>query len=105
MTKILSQTDLIAMLEGIVGKTAVNDSEQARWTYALSEAWSTVSPGLTDGLMLEFGPPDVIVKPKTTEQVVEIVKMANDYKIPIIPRGGGLATRRDLQHFQVVVFY
>ena len=89
MTKALSQSDLVAALEGIVGKTAVNDSDQARWTYALSEAWSTVSPGLTDGLLLDLGPPDVIVKPKTTDHIVEIVKMANKYKIPVIPRGGG----------------
>jgi FAD/FMN-containing dehydrogenase len=48
-----------------------------------------VSPGLTDGLLLDLGPPDVIVKPKTTEQVVEIVKIANEYKISLTPRGGG----------------
>ncbi|MHA1130517.1 MAG: FAD-binding oxidoreductase [Candidatus Helarchaeota archaeon] len=89
MTKALSQSDLVAALEGIVGNKAVNDSEHARWTYALSEAWSTVSPGLTDGLFLDLGPPDVIVKPKTTEHVVNIVKLANKHLIPIIPRGGG----------------
>ncbi len=89
MAKLIAQSDLVATLESIVGKSAVNDSDQARWTYALSEAWSTVSPGLTDGLVLDLGPPDVIVKPKTTEHVVEIVKIANKYKIPVIPRGSG----------------
>jgi glycolate oxidase len=89
MTKALSQSDLVAALEGIVGNQAVSDSEHAKWTYALSEAWSTVSPGLTDGLYLDLGPPDVIVKPKTTDHVVEIVKLANKYQIPVIPRGGG----------------
>ncbi|MHA1145453.1 MAG: FAD-binding oxidoreductase [Candidatus Helarchaeota archaeon] len=89
MTESLSHSDLMAALEGIVGNRAVNDSDHARWTYALSEAWSTVSPGLTNDLVLDLGPPDVIVKPKTTEHVVEIVKLANKYKIPIIPRGGG----------------
>ncbi|MHA1300276.1 MAG: FAD-binding oxidoreductase [Candidatus Helarchaeota archaeon] len=89
MTKTISQADLVAALEGIVGSKAVNDSDAARWTYALSEAWSTVSPGLTDDLYLDLGPPDVVVKPKTTEHVVEIVKFANKNKIPIIPRGGG----------------
>lgn len=89
MTEAISHSDLIVALNGIVGKRAVNDSEHARWTYAISEAWSTVSPGLTDDLYQDFGPPDVIVKPKTTEHVVEIVKLANKYKIPVIPRGGG----------------
>ena len=89
MTQTISHSDLIAALEGILGNRAVNDSDHARWTYALSEAWSTVSPGLTDDLHLDLGPPDVIVKPKTTDHVVEIVKLANKYLIPIIPRGGG----------------
>ncbi|MHA1895410.1 MAG: FAD-binding oxidoreductase [Candidatus Helarchaeota archaeon] len=89
MNQSISHADLMAALEGILGTNAVNDSDHARWTYALSEAWSTVSPGLTDSLYLDLGPPDVIVKPKTTKDVVEIVKLANEYKVPIIPRGGG----------------
>lgn len=32
--------------------------------------------------------PDVVVMPKTTEEVVEIVKVANEYKIPVVPRAG-----------------
>jgi glycolate oxidase len=35
--------------------------------------------------------PDVVVRPRTTDEVVEIVKLANDYKFPILPRGGGSA--------------
>ncbi|MHA1230691.1 MAG: FAD-binding oxidoreductase [Candidatus Helarchaeota archaeon] len=89
MSDKISHMDLVAALEGIVGSHLVNDSEHARWSYAISEAWSTVCPGLTDDLYLELGIPDVIVKPKRTEHVVEIVKLANEYKVPIIPRGGG----------------
>ena len=33
--------------------------------------------------------PDVVVTPSTTEEVVEIVKIANRYKLPIYPRGSG----------------
>jgi hypothetical protein len=32
---------------------------------------------------------DIIVRPETTEEVSEIVKIANKYKIPMVPRGGG----------------
>lgn len=32
---------------------------------------------------------DLIVRPKSTEEVSAIVKIANKYKIPITPRGGG----------------
>jgi glycolate oxidase len=33
--------------------------------------------------------PAIVVLPSSTEEVVEIVKLANEYKIPIVPRGGG----------------
>lgn len=37
--------------------------------------------------------PDIVVLPKTTEEVVEIMKIANEFKIPVVPRAGatGLA--------------
>lgn len=34
--------------------------------------------------------PDVVVLPTSTEDVVNIVKIANRHKIPIVPRGGGV---------------
>ncbi len=34
-------------------------------------------------------PPEVIVKPSTTQQVSDILKLANQYNIPVTPRGGG----------------
>ncbi len=33
--------------------------------------------------------PDVVVKPDSTDKIALIVKLANEYKIPVIPRGGG----------------
>lgn len=33
--------------------------------------------------------PDVVVLPRTAEQVSQIVKLANEYKIPVVPRAGG----------------
>jgi len=33
--------------------------------------------------------PDVIVWPTSTEQVSQIVKVANQCKVPLVPRGGG----------------
>ncbi len=33
--------------------------------------------------------PDVVVFPKTTEEVCRIVKLANQYRVPIVPRGAG----------------
>lgn len=33
--------------------------------------------------------PDVVVLPRTAEQVSRIVKLANEYRIPVVPRAGG----------------
>jgi glycolate oxidase len=34
-------------------------------------------------------PPDVVVKPATTAEVAAVVRLANDERIPVTPRGGG----------------
>jgi glycolate oxidase len=42
-----------------------------------------------DGFVIEKKSPDVVVFPRTTEHVAEIVKIANDVGVPIVPRGAG----------------
>ena len=33
--------------------------------------------------------PDCVIQPETTEQISEVVKLANRHKVPVVPRGGG----------------
>jgi glycolate oxidase len=33
--------------------------------------------------------PDAVVSPRNTEEIAEIVKICNEYKVPIVPRGSG----------------
>eukprot|EP00475_Leptophrys_vorax_P030863 TRINITY_DN46561_c0_g1_i1.p1 TRINITY_DN46561_c0_g1~~TRINITY_DN46561_c0_g1_i1.p1 ORF type:complete len:293 (-),score=3.20 TRINITY_DN46561_c0_g1_i1:19-897(-) len=42
-----------------------------------------------DGYIVEKKCPDMVVFPTTTEQVVEIVKLCNEFQIPFVPRGAG----------------
>src|SRR5579885_2186154 len=42
-----------------------------------------------DGYTVEKRMPDVVVFPTSTEQVVRIVKLCNEQKVPFIPRGAG----------------
>lgn len=42
-----------------------------------------------DGYIVEKKTPDVVVFPTSTQQVVEIVKMCNQYDVPFVPRGAG----------------
>ena len=35
--------------------------------------------------------PDAVVRPMNTQEIADIVKLANEHKIPVIPRGAGTA--------------
>ncbi len=35
--------------------------------------------------------PDLVVRPRTTQEISEIMKIANEFRVPVIPRGGGSA--------------
>ncbi|MEM4522897.1 MAG: FAD-binding oxidoreductase [Nitrososphaeria archaeon] len=61
--------------------------------YVLSEKVDLI-PYLRDHYPVKFSEeyryfPDFVVRPSTTQEVQEIVKLAVKYRIPIIPRGGG----------------
>jgi glycolate oxidase subunit GlcD len=42
-----------------------------------------------DGLPLFKNRPDIVVFPRTTEEVAQVVRVANEYRIPFLPRGAG----------------
>jgi glycolate oxidase subunit GlcD len=42
-----------------------------------------------DGLPLFKHRPDVVVFPQTSEQIAQVVRLANEYRIPFLPRGAG----------------
>lgn len=63
----------------IVGKDYVSNQREERYFYARD-------PGL-----MPPHEPDYVVMPETTAEVQEIIKLANKEKIPVVPKGGGLA--------------
>lgn len=76
---------LHAELASIVGEKYVADTDDARWAlYA-----DLVDNILTPELLLHTKPAGAIVWPKTTEDVVAIVRLANRTRTPIVPRGMG----------------
>src|SRR5438067_1518582 len=42
-----------------------------------------------DGYTIERKKPNVVVFPRSTEDVVGIVKLCNEYDLPFVPRGAG----------------
>jgi len=71
--------DIYSALVDIVGKEWVSSQKEERYLYGRD-------PGLT--LPHE---PDYVVMPRTAEEVQKIIRLANEEKIPLVPKGGGLA--------------
>jgi glycolate oxidase len=42
-----------------------------------------------DGFTIEKGRPDVVVFPRSTRQVAQVVQLAQKYDVPVVPRGAG----------------
>ncbi|TFF86331.1 MAG: FAD-binding oxidoreductase [Promethearchaeota archaeon] len=64
-------------LENIVGVDNASDSEYIRYCYSKTG----------DGVYQSM--PDYVIRPKSTEEVSEIMQLANKEKVPVVPRGGG----------------
>jgi glycolate oxidase len=69
--------EIISRLQEIAGKGAVLTSKEDLTTYSY------------DGTSTWAHMPDVVVLPTTTEQVSQILKLANENQIPVTPRGAG----------------
>jgi glycolate oxidase len=69
--------DLSRRLEEIVGADHVRDDAGALLTFS------------TDATPLERGDPDCVVFPATSEEVAEVLRVANERRIPVVPRGSG----------------
>ncbi len=70
-------SELIHVLQEIVGRENVVAGEQELLVYEC------------DAYTLEKRPPGVVVLPNTTAEVVAIVQLCAQHKLPIIPRGAG----------------
>lgn len=67
--------EIVLALEKIVGPSYIFTDEATRRTYGQDE---------TEDLSF---PPHVVVKPANTEEVAQILKISNTYKIPTVPIG------------------
>jgi glycolate oxidase len=70
---------IYSALAEIVGKDYVAQSPAEKYFYSQD-------PGL-----MPRHEPDYVVLPATTDEVQRIIALANEQKVPVVPRGGGLA--------------
>ena len=71
--------ELIAKLKAVAGDKNVRCDEETLTQYQTDE----------EGNPHYFRKPEVVVFPETTEQVAAIVKLANEFLVPITPRAAG----------------
>ena len=69
-------SEILIKLENIVGQSFVFTDEETRNHYGHDETEAYVFP------------PNVVVKPSSALEISEILKIANQYKIPVVPIGG-----------------
>lgn len=83
--KTAERHSLHAELASIVGEKYIADEDYARWAIYSDLGLNLLSPDLYKYAKL----PGIITKPKTMEEVVAIVKLANRTRTPVVPRGMG----------------
>ncbi len=75
---------MVAGFEEIVGKEFVSAKEDVLLAYSQTASMAA-DPVL----------PELVVRPANTEQVSKILMLANEYKIPIVPRSGGSSLQQE----------
>ena len=75
----MNNNEIVSELENIVGEQFVSDKPEE--TYLYHYDFVTAEPE---------GKCDIVIMPKTAEEVQEIVKIANKYKIPLVPWVSGI---------------
>ncbi len=73
-------------LEEVVGEKYISTKESDRLVYATDWFWV---PQMWLDRGEEPAKPEFIVHPGTVQEVADIIKIANAYKVPVIPYGGG----------------
>ncbi|TXT63760.1 MAG: FAD-linked oxidase [Promethearchaeota archaeon] len=74
----MNKEKILSELQKIVGNAFVSNDPAELYIYS-------IDPGASKPRSVNF-----VVMPASTEEVQAIVKLANEYKIPIVPMGGGL---------------
>ncbi|WP_437194299.1 FAD-binding oxidoreductase [Planctomicrobium sp. SH527] len=76
-TVVEAAVDLVSKLVDLLGPGSVLSAASERLVYEC------------DGYIIEKSMPDIVVFPQTTQDVVEIVKLCNQFNVPFVPRGAG----------------
>jgi alkyldihydroxyacetonephosphate synthase len=84
----VSQADprLVKALQKIFGTNGVSTAGQDLRPYAFDQCWLSLAAAAAGK---SLGKPDVVVRPQGIEHVSAALKLANEWKVPVTPWGGG----------------
>ena len=77
----------------VVGEAFVSTDETDKLIYSTDWSWM---PQMWLDRGRPLMPPDYIVHPGSAEEIAEIMEIANKYRLPVVPFGGGAHVGRDL---------
>jgi alkyldihydroxyacetonephosphate synthase len=77
---------LVEALSQIVGAANVLTTSEAKQPYAADQWWYAIAAAAAG---TPISRPDVVVRAVSTQQVAAVVRLANQYGVPITPWGGG----------------
>lgn len=75
--------NILKILQDIVGEENATDDEFVRLAYSRDQNWNFNPPRM----------PDYVVRPANKNEVQAVLRLANRYRIPVIPIGGNLNVR------------
>lgn len=78
----LNMSELVLKLENVVGKERVLTQKTDIMTYSYDASFAT---------QLDPKEPEIVVIPNSTEEVSACTRLANEYRVPLYPRGAGTA--------------
>ncbi len=81
---------LVRDLGGVVGADSVSTDATALAEQSADWSWMSQFLRYRD---LPLPVADVVVRPQSTEHVEGIVRIASEYRVPVVPRGGGSGTQ------------
>ena len=77
-------------LVGALGPDAVSTAPERLDEYVADTYWPALHAAAAGSPIAR---PDVVVRPRTEEDVAEVVRLADQHRVPVVPWGGGRGPR------------
>src|ERR1700694_484419 len=85
-----ADSKLLADLRQAMAASQVSTAAKQLDGYVADPYWKAVAARAAGA---PLGRPDVVVKPHSDEEVAAVVRLANHYRMPVVPWGGGSGTQ------------